>query len=306
MSLADPTGRLSHVADASLDTRLSPDAKHLGHVDGRGATFLRLNQPRQVVAFVPGAMAFAFDSAGREAIVARFPGELGDDHGCGAGPTVLERVDLRLGTSLPVATVRQRVMPHGAHAGEILVSILRDDCSASRPAFLTVDDQRLVPLPADGLVVAHSSDLQRVWVQRLPDSAHPRAWGAVYGRNGALVGQSDFVGEAAFGPSNRLVYSQIRYGKRGTAQEYVAQHGDVLLGESAPRRGDTKRRMLSEGDFVWDQQGSGFGFRRAADGDVMRLQAWYCQVNGMHCRALPLVWDQDVELLGIVSSVDLA
>lgn len=300
LDLKDPKGRLRPIADAPLGSVVSPDLSHVATVGRSGVSFVRLRD-RKVVATALQADVAAFDAGGSSAVVAVTRGTALDEDDC-SRPTELHRVDLASGTVVPVHVSTTPVVPLAASGDQVLVSRPDAECSATQPALLNVMTGRVVEVAPEGLVVAQTRDLNRIWVQRSADAVHRRSWGAVYDATGRLIAQNDHVGTAAFGPDAVLAYSQITYGTPGTAGEFQAQSGKILVGRSEPRRGDRATVMSSEGNLIWDSTGSGFAFRRAAGADGMHLQAWYCVARTLACRALPLKWEQDVELLGFASS----
>lgn len=298
MSLRDPAGELTYLASGPDQVVVDPTGRFVASTDENGATFVRLADGR-VAARSPGASAVAFSSDGRTAITARYLRPAAGEEDCDR-PTVLERVDLQTGIGVPVHADTRQLVPVAASAGSVLLSAPSDDCSTLTAVLLDTQTGRLTTLGPEGMAVTANAALDRIWMQRSADADHDSPWAQVYDESGRVVATTGLAGTAAYGPDNALAYTQLHFGPKGTPEEFLPQRGVLRLATAQPDRSDVSKPFPSEGNLVWDVNGRGIAMRRALESDPMQLRAWYCTVPALSCRALPLVWSDEVELLAVV------
>lgn len=282
------------VAAIGAFAALSGDGTLAASRDGTGITVVDTRSGATALT-LPGGTSAAFTNRGSLVFTRQPGGRSDDDHDCSSVMTTVEevRLDVPVPVSRLIALAPSRLVVAAAAQGIAYVNVPTPDCTDLEVERLDLATGERTPVAGVAHLMSLDAGTGVGWFFQARSPQHPRGRGVLLDARGRTVASTPYNGEATFGPKSLLAYTHRIY-KR---DPYLASDVVLGVGRNAPSRHDRQVRMHNEGDLAWSTTGSGFALRRAV-GDG--LQAFYCAVPQLRCRALPLRWHDEVDLLGIV------
>lgn len=275
---------------------MSPDGRHVAGVTDAGVRVIRVDTAA-LVAFVPSGNSVAF--AGNRHVAVGYT-DTNEGHECDT-EGALYVVDLAAPVPRPVTVAGTPLIVLAASPGSAIVSVPVSDCSDNDVERVALDSGARTPLP--GLLDAYSLDpvTGDGWYHERRSRGFPRGRGVVLSGTNKVLGRTNYINDAAYGPASAVVYSEPVRAREGGV--FVTRDVILRLGKGIPRPGDRRTHFNNDGNLVWSTTGTAFALRREH-----RTEGWeacICTTRDLRCRPVPLRWRDQVDLLGIIPATHL-